>query len=123
MSAIGRFLRVTLGHFLFTKILLPALLAAANSSPGVGGRVVNTSSLGHHLQNLDFSTFRDGPSRKKMGTWNLYYQSKYVRRDICFYVTIPKTPIILLRVTWCSLSSWHDATAIKELYLLRCILV
>ncbi|KIM73438.1 hypothetical protein PILCRDRAFT_99322 [Piloderma croceum F 1598] len=68
------------GHFMafsLYEIPLPALLAAANSSPGVGGRVVNTSSIGHQLQNLDFSTFRDGPSRKKMGTWNLYFQSKY----------------------------------------------
>ena len=37
----------SLGHFYFAKLLLPALqvLTAAKSSPGVGGRVINTTSL------------------------------------------------------------------------------
>jgi len=66
-----------LGHFYFTTLLLPTLLAAAKSSPELGGRVVNTSSVGHLFNNLDFNTFKDGPARKKMGTQLLYCQSKY----------------------------------------------
>jgi NAD(P)-dependent dehydrogenase (short-subunit alcohol dehydrogenase family) len=66
----------SLGHFYFTK-LLPALLNATRSSPGVGGlRVVNTTSVMHHFQ--DLNTFKDGPARKKMGCFRLYYQSKFV---------------------------------------------
>jgi hypothetical protein len=67
-----------LGHFYFTKLLLPALINATRSSPGVGGRVVNTTSVMHHFQDLDFNTFKDGPARKKMGSFRLYNQSKFV---------------------------------------------
>jgi len=66
-----------LGHFYLTMLLLPALLAAAKSSPELGGRVVNTSSVGHHFAGLDFNTFKDSPARKKIGTQLLYCQSKY----------------------------------------------
>jgi len=66
-----------LGHFYFTKLLLPTLITTAQSSPGVGGRVVNTSSVGHLFENLHFNTFKDGPARKKMGTQHLYCQSKF----------------------------------------------
>ncbi|KIM74375.1 hypothetical protein PILCRDRAFT_80169, partial [Piloderma croceum F 1598] len=68
-----------LGHFYFTKLLLPALIVAAQSTPGVGGRVVNVSSVGHHFENLHFNTFKDGPARKKLGTQRLYSQSKFGR--------------------------------------------
>jgi NAD(P)-dependent dehydrogenase (short-subunit alcohol dehydrogenase family) len=66
-----------LGHFYFTKLLIPSLLAAAKSSPELSARVVNTSSAGHLFSNLDFNTFKDGPARKKMGTQLLYCQSKF----------------------------------------------
>ncbi|KAJ7449545.1 NAD-P-binding protein [Mycena latifolia] len=67
-----------LGHFYLTKLLLPELLAAAQSSPDGKARVVNTSSMGHQLMpGLDFSTFKDGPARKKLGEKKLYGQSKF----------------------------------------------
>ncbi|KAF4610211.1 hypothetical protein D9613_010552 [Agrocybe pediades] len=67
-----------LGHFYFTKLLLPALLAGAKASPDGKARVVNTSSSGSHLvNNLKFNTFKDTPARKRFGTYNLYSQSKF----------------------------------------------
>lgn len=67
------------GHFYFTKLLLPTLIATAKTSPDGKARVVNTSSLGHIYYGLDFNTFKDGPARKRHGKTRLYSQSKYVR--------------------------------------------
>ncbi|KAF8799006.1 NAD(P)-binding protein [Phlegmacium glaucopus] len=66
-----------LGHFYFTKLLLPTLLAAAKTSPDGKARILNTSSIGHcFASGLDFNTFKDGPARTKKGTQMLYTQSK-----------------------------------------------
>ncbi|PPQ63836.1 hypothetical protein CVT24_009786 [Panaeolus cyanescens] len=66
-----------LGHFYFTKLLLPQLLAGAKSSPDGKARVVNTSSSASlYALGLDFNTFKDGKARKKKGTSLLYAQSK-----------------------------------------------
>lgn len=67
-----------LGHFYFTKLLLPALLAGAKTSRDGHARVVNTSSSMHLAAGLDFNTFKDGPARKAAGTQKLYSQSKNV---------------------------------------------
>jgi len=57
-----------LGHFYFTKLLLPSLLAAAHTSPDGKARVIHTSSVASLLfSTLDFNTFKDGPARKKAG--------------------------------------------------------
>jgi len=66
-----------LGHFYFTKLLLPTLLAGAKTSPDAKARIVNTSSSGHMFTGaIDFNTFREGPARTKKGTQILYAQSK-----------------------------------------------
>jgi len=66
-----------LGHFYFTKLLLPTLLATAKISPDVKVRIVNTASLTHvRCSGIDFNTFKEGPARKKKGTEWLYSQSK-----------------------------------------------
>ena len=57
---------------------ITALLTATKSSPGDRGRVVNITSVMHHFQDLNFNMFKDGPARKKMGSFRLYYQSKFV---------------------------------------------
>ena len=109
----------SLGHFYFTKLLLPALLTATKSSPGVGGRVVNTTSVMHHFQDLDFNTFKDGPARKKMGSFRLYYQSKFVCHMIIAIVTTKFCGgfiDVLSRAMSCSLRRLLGAMAIKELY-------
>ena len=68
-----------LGHFYFTELLMPALVAGAKTSPDHHARVVTTSSSGAYAETLHFDTFKDGPARKKMSTEQLYYQSKHVR--------------------------------------------
>ncbi|KAG9311053.1 hypothetical protein JVU11DRAFT_8953 [Chiua virens] len=64
-----------LGHFYLTKLLLPILTSTAKSSPEGNVRVVNLSSMGHVLGQLQFDTFMDGPKRRAIATW-LYSQSK-----------------------------------------------
>lgn len=65
-----------LGHFYFTKLVLPTLLSTAKSSPDGSARVVNTSSNGHWFGGLEYDTMKDGPARRKQGPWQLYGQSK-----------------------------------------------
>lgn len=65
-----------LGHFYFTKLLLPTLIATAKSAPDGKARVITTSSSAHILQGLNFSAFKDSSARKKMSTTELYGQSK-----------------------------------------------
>ncbi|KIJ61748.1 hypothetical protein HYDPIDRAFT_96006 [Hydnomerulius pinastri MD-312] len=65
-----------LGHFYFTKLILPVLLSTAKSSPEGIARVVNTASNGHWFSGLKFGTWRDGPARRKETPMTLYGQSK-----------------------------------------------
>ncbi|KAG1844696.1 hypothetical protein F4604DRAFT_1937386 [Suillus subluteus] len=65
-----------LGHFYFTKTIMPALLAGASQSPDGTARIVNTSSNAHWLSSLDYNTFKDSPARQKKSAMNLYGQSK-----------------------------------------------
>ena len=67
-----------LGHFYFTKLLLPLMIESAKSSPDHKARVVNTSSSAHMFTTLNFEAFKDGPQRKKMQKERLYCQSKFV---------------------------------------------
>lgn len=65
-----------LGHFYFTKCIMPALLAgAAQSSDGIA-RIVNTASNAHWFGSLDYNTFKDSPARRKKSPMVLYGQSK-----------------------------------------------
>jgi len=67
-----------LGHFYFTKLLLPVLISGAKSSSDGKSRIVNLSSAGHLLvRNLNFNTFKDGPARRKCSIIPLYGQSKF----------------------------------------------
>lgn len=67
-----------IGHFYFTKLLLPALLAVSQNTPGTAARIVNTASFASELANkLDYDTFKDGPIRRKLGSVSMYYQSKF----------------------------------------------
>ncbi|KAF9465820.1 NAD(P)-binding protein [Collybia nuda] len=61
----------TIGHFYFTQLLLPQLGAAGSS------RVVNVSSHGHVVGQIDYDTIKDGPARDKMAPLDLYNQSKF----------------------------------------------
>ena len=58
---------------------MPALEEAAKSLPDGHARIVTTSSSGAYLDTLHWDTFRDNlAARKKLGTQNLYFQSKFV---------------------------------------------
>jgi len=67
-----------LGHWYFTKLLIPALLAGKETSPDGHARIVTTSSSGAYLFTVNWESFRDGPQRRKMGTRMLYAQSKFL---------------------------------------------
>ena len=66
------------GHFLFTELLVPSLAAGAKSSPDGYSRIVTTSSNGAYGGRIDYSTFRDGPPRRKAGNVQMYFNSKLV---------------------------------------------
>lgn len=73
----------TTGHFYFTKLLLPALLAGAKSSPDKKARVVTLSSFAHELAStLRYETFEEGPVRRKTYSNTMYSQSKLVRSPL-----------------------------------------
>ncbi|KAJ7472410.1 hypothetical protein B0H11DRAFT_2038909 [Mycena galericulata] len=64
------------GHFYLTKLLLPALLAAA-AADASWGRVVNLTSVVHYIAVPLYNTFKDGPTRRKMPPADMYSQSKW----------------------------------------------
>jgi hypothetical protein len=67
------------GHYLLTKLLLPSLIAGAQSSPDGKVRVVNQSSSAQmFVDTIDFLTLTDVAARKKLGSAKLYMQSKFV---------------------------------------------
>jgi NAD(P)-dependent dehydrogenase (short-subunit alcohol dehydrogenase family) len=67
-----------IGHWLFTKLLLPALFAATDASPTrEKARVVTVSSSANYLaKEIDFDAIIDGPTRRKIAGWTLYNMSK-----------------------------------------------
>ncbi|KAH8834838.1 NAD(P)-binding protein [Flagelloscypha sp. PMI_526] len=63
-----------LGHFFFTKLLLPTMQRTAKNSQV---RIINTSSSGHYAGALDFSgIWVDGAKRNKKSPGDMYVQSK-----------------------------------------------
>ncbi|KAH8115060.1 NAD-binding protein [Phellopilus nigrolimitatus] len=68
-----------LGHFYFTKLLLPTLTETAKSAPDKHARVITTSSSVHmfHGPGLKWDTLKDSPARRKCSKQGLYSQSKY----------------------------------------------
>ncbi|KAI9442859.1 NAD(P)-binding protein [Lactarius psammicola] len=68
-----------IGHWLFTVLLLPALLAATDASPShEKARIVTVSSSANYLtKGLDFDGIADGPGRTQYNEWELYNKSKF----------------------------------------------
>ncbi|PBK84749.1 NAD(P)-binding protein [Armillaria gallica] len=64
-----------IGHFHFTKLVLPALLAAA--TPTEKARVITTSSSANYMGTLNFDLWADGPARNKKAPGDMYVQSKH----------------------------------------------
>ncbi|PPR07468.1 hypothetical protein CVT26_013438 [Gymnopilus dilepis] len=64
-----------LGHFLFTQLLIPTLLAS--STPSSPARVVTVASTAALLTGrIDYTTLTPGPARTHLGKQGLYIQSK-----------------------------------------------
>lgn len=73
------------GHFYLTELLLPTLIATAEDSPPGVVRIVNVSSIAHNFgappDGISWDTVgpnADIAKRKKVGSMNLYSQSKLV---------------------------------------------
>ncbi|EJF57880.1 NAD(P)-binding protein [Dichomitus squalens LYAD-421 SS1] len=65
------------GPFLFTELLMPALIEGTKTSPDQHARVIVVSSSGAYAETLHWGTFKDSPERRKLSTQSLYYQSKH----------------------------------------------
>ncbi|PCH41959.1 NAD(P)-binding protein [Wolfiporia cocos MD-104 SS10] len=65
-----------IGHFFFSKLLLPALFAGTATSPDHHARIIMTSSSAAYLHTINWDSFVDGPERRKMTPQQLYAQSK-----------------------------------------------
>jgi NAD(P)-dependent dehydrogenase (short-subunit alcohol dehydrogenase family) len=65
----GQFGACHIGHFLVTNLLMPQLLAAAQSKPPGTTRVINLTSLGHRISPVRFSDYnitgKDVPDEEK----------------------------------------------------------
>ncbi|KDR68215.1 hypothetical protein GALMADRAFT_272698 [Galerina marginata CBS 339.88] len=66
-----------LGHFYFTKLLLPTLINTAALTQDGSARVITISSGAHHLHGIDYNLLTDGETRAKSNPQTLYSQSKY----------------------------------------------
>ncbi|KAI0777908.1 NAD(P)-binding protein [Irpex lacteus] len=66
-----------IGHWYFTELLLPALLAVAKEDPTQKARVITTSSYGAYLDTIHWDTIEDTPQRRKTATDTLYLRSKH----------------------------------------------
>ncbi|TFK84294.1 NAD(P)-binding protein [Polyporus arcularius HHB13444] len=66
-----------IGHWYFTELVMPALLAGVATSPDHHARVVTTSSSAAYLASgFNFDLFKDGPQRRKASSNEMYAQSK-----------------------------------------------
>lgn len=116
-----------LGHFYFTKLLLPQLFAGAKSSSDGKARVVNTSSSAADLASgIDINNIKDSQARKKRFRWLLYSESKLVCDCVCFSIefweTISKHLNVQFRETFSFPTSWHEDMETRTLCLRLSIL-
>ena len=75
------------GPFYFTKLLMPALISAAQSSEDKKARVTFTASI-VQSKGIKFDTLTDTPARKKMSADQRYGQSKFVSISIYFLLQL-----------------------------------
>ncbi|KAH7086648.1 hypothetical protein BKA62DRAFT_777999 [Auriculariales sp. MPI-PUGE-AT-0066] len=66
-----------LGHFYLTQLLMPVLLKTSVIKPNDKHRVITTSAgMFRMYPQINYSTLRDGPARRKLSPLQLYAQSK-----------------------------------------------
>lgn len=108
-----------LGHWYFTQLLMPTLLESAKTAPKGTVRVITTSSLAHifHGPGFTWPTLQKGSAadvaRKKLGTYKLYAQSKFVS-NYSLESDPMKTNFSVIRVISSLRLSWRSATGTKE---------
>ncbi|KAJ4490646.1 NAD(P)-binding protein [Lentinula aciculospora] len=76
-----------LGHFLFIDLLLPSLKASSNSMSET--RIVwVSSSVQYYFRGppVNYDNLTDTPSRKKLGTQQLYCQSKFITVMLAYHL-------------------------------------
>ncbi|KAI0809186.1 NAD(P)-binding protein [Irpex lacteus] len=66
-----------IGHWYFTELLLPALLAVSEDNPGQNSRVITTSSFAAYMNTIHWESIKDGPVRRSMTLDDFYDQSKH----------------------------------------------
>lgn len=72
------------GHWYFTELLLPALLAVAKEDPTQKARVITTSSYAAYMETIHWDAIEDTPQRRKLAPNVLYWISKTVGIILCF---------------------------------------
>ena len=81
------------GPFLFTELLMPALIEGVKTSPDHHARVIVVSSSGAYADVLHWDTFKDTPARRKMTDQMLYFQSKLVRLSLYSPLTLTESHV------------------------------
>ncbi|PCH41889.1 hypothetical protein WOLCODRAFT_72874, partial [Wolfiporia cocos MD-104 SS10] len=76
-----------LGHYYFTKLLLPSLFSGKETAPDHHARIIHTSSSSAYLYTINWESLRDGPGRRKMLTGELYRQTKFANVVIAHQFT------------------------------------
>jgi len=66
-----------IGHFLFTKGLIPLLAEGAKTSSDGRSRVAISSSVAYYFGSINYATLKDGAARRKQSAAGLYSQSKF----------------------------------------------
>ena len=84
-----------LGHWYFTELLLPALLAVHQEEPGQKARVITTSSLASYIDTIHWDTIKDTPQRRKVALDGLYNRSKHVHLTLLPYQVLDHLGLIL----------------------------
>ncbi|TFY53263.1 hypothetical protein EVJ58_g9546 [Rhodofomes roseus] len=64
------------------KLLKPVLQAGRETHPDHHCSIIMVSSSGAYMGTLNLDTFKDGPTRRKMSTTNLYFQTKFANMVI-----------------------------------------
>lgn len=78
-SSLAADLALSEGPFLFTKLLMTAILAGAETHPDHHSRIIEISSSASHLcSDIKLDTFKDGPERRRLSPIEHYSQSKLV---------------------------------------------
>ncbi|KAI0089974.1 NAD(P)-binding protein [Irpex rosettiformis] len=66
-----------IGHWYFTELLTPALLAVSREEPDQKARVITTSSMACYLDRLHWDAIEDTAQRRKAALDALYNRSKH----------------------------------------------